>query len=78
MQGFRQYANGLLWEGKHETVQIEPWGRDSVRVRATYDAALHADLVSALLPPAPTEARITLDEQGATLVNGASRISAPI
>lgn len=70
MQGFRQSSKSIVWEGKHELVQIEPWGRDSVRVRATNDAALHADVVSALLPPAPTEVRIMLDEQGATLVNG--------
>lgn len=71
MQGFRQSSKSIVWEGKHEIVQIEPWGRDSVRVRATNDAEIHADVVSALLPPAPTEVRITLDEQGATLVNGA-------
>ena len=71
MQGFRQYEHLLLWEGKHEIVQIEPWGRDSVRVRATCDAALHDNAVSALLPQSSTEAHITIDEQGATLVNGA-------
>lgn len=71
MQGFRHNANQLFWEGKHEIVQIEPWGRDSVRVRSTFDAAIHSDTVSALLPAASTEAEITLDEQGATLVNGA-------
>ncbi|HEY0752436.1 MAG TPA: TIM-barrel domain-containing protein [Ktedonobacteraceae bacterium] len=71
MQGFRQDENALYWEGKHEIVRIEPWGRDSVRVRSTFDAALHKDLVSALLPQEPLEAQITLDEQGATLVNGA-------
>ena len=35
MQGFRQQGNVLIWERNHETVQIEPWGRDSLRVRAT-------------------------------------------
>jgi alpha-D-xyloside xylohydrolase len=71
MQGFRHNANQLFWEGKHEIVQIEPWGRDSVRVRSTFDAAIHDATVSALLPPVPTEVQIALDEQGATLVNGA-------
>ena len=52
MQGFRQHDKTLFWESKHEIVQIEPWGRDSVRVRSTFDATIHADLVSALLPPA--------------------------
>ena len=36
MQGFRQQQNGLLWEGNHETVQIEPWGRDSLGVLTTH------------------------------------------
>lgn len=71
MQGFRHNANQLFWEGKHEIVQIEPWGRDSVRVRSTFDAAIHDATVNALLPPVPTEVQIALDEQGATLVNGA-------
>ena len=71
MQGFRQQDKILFWEGKHEIVRIEPWGRDSLRVRSTLNATIHDDLVSALLPPVQTEARITIDEQGATLVNGA-------
>ncbi len=71
MQGFRQHDNSLFWEGQHEIVRIEPWGRDSVRVRSTLDASIHDDVVSALLAPEPTEARITIDEQGSTLVNGA-------
>lgn len=71
MQGFRQDKNVLLWANKHESLRIEPWGRDSLRVRSTVEAAFHDDLVSALLPPGPLEVRITIDDQGATLVNGA-------
>ena len=51
MQGFRQQQNGLLWERNHETVQIEPWGRDSLRVRSTISAGIRDDLLSVLLPP---------------------------
>ncbi len=71
MQGFWQQDNTLFWAGQHEMVRIEPWGRDSLRVRSTLDAAIHDDVVSALLPQAQTEARITIDDQGAALVNGA-------
>ena len=35
MQGFRQQGNALIWQRNHETLQIEPWGRNSLRVRAT-------------------------------------------
>jgi len=51
MQGFRQQKNRLLWEQNHETLQIEPWGRDSLRVRSTISAVMRDDLVSVLLPP---------------------------
>lgn len=71
MQGFRQDNTSLFWEGKHEIVRIEPWGRDSLRVRSTLDATIHEASVSALLPPEPAQARITIDEHGAALVNGA-------
>jgi hypothetical protein len=38
MKNFRQEKNALLWEKYHETVRIEPWGPDSLRVRATVAA----------------------------------------
>src|SRR5256885_9222995 len=71
MQGFRQQQNGLLWERNHETVQIEPWGRDSLRVRSTISAGIHNGLLSVLLPPAETETQITIGSEGATIRNGA-------
>jgi len=33
MQGFLQQNNSLIWTLNHETVRIEPWGRDSLPVR---------------------------------------------
>ena len=71
MQGFRQQQNGLLWERNHETVQIEPWGHDSLRVRSTVSAGIHDDLLSVLLPPAETETQINIGSEGATIRNGA-------
>src|SRR3984893_12214405 len=71
MQGFRQQQNRLLWERNHETVQIEPWGRDSLRVRSTISAGIRNDLLSVLLPPAETETQITIGAEGATIRNGA-------
>src|SRR5438309_1524965 len=70
MQGFRQQQNGLLWERNHETVQIEPWGRDSLRVRSTISAGIRDDLLSVLLTPAETETQITIGSEGATIRNG--------
>lgn len=31
---FRERDGGLEWSGRQETVLIEPWGPDAVRVRA--------------------------------------------
>jgi alpha-D-xyloside xylohydrolase len=71
MQGFRQQKNTLLWEQNHELVQIAPWGRDSLRVRATVSAGIRDDLLSILYPPAETDTQITIGEEGATIHNGA-------
>src|SRR3989442_5592133 len=63
--------NSLIWTLNHEMVRIEPWGRDSLRVRSTVTAGIRDDLVSILLPPADTDVEITIGEEGATLRNGA-------
>jgi alpha-D-xyloside xylohydrolase len=76
MQGFRQHQNTLVWERNHETLQIEPWGRDSLRVRSTISAGIRDDLLSVLLSPAETHTQITMGAGEATIRNGA--ISASI
>jgi hypothetical protein len=47
----RRYA-ALEWRGGHETVRIEPWGRNSLRIRGTLGQGIRDDLPGALLPPA--------------------------
>jgi len=71
MQGFRQHANALLWEGNSEKLLIEPWGLDSLRVRASIAAHIRDDLFSVLSPPAALDAQITIGDEGATIRNGA-------
>lgn len=71
MKGFRQQQNALLWENKHEILQIEPWGRDSLRVRTTINTGIRDDLFSVLLPPADTGVQIAIEEGGASISNGA-------
>jgi alpha-D-xyloside xylohydrolase len=70
MQGFRLLDGKLIWECDHETVQIEPWGRDSLRVRATMGTEIRDDLPGALLEPPAAEAQIEIDEEQATVRNG--------
>ncbi len=71
MEGFYRQENTLLWSKEHETLQIEPWGRDSLRVRSTVNASIGKSMVNVLLPPAQTDAHISIAEQGASITNGA-------
>src|SRR5579884_416607 len=71
MKGFRQQQNALLWENKHEILQIEPWGQDSLRVRATINTGIRDDLFSVLLPPTNADVQITIGDDSASISNGA-------
>ncbi len=77
MQGFRQQEHALVWESEHEIVRIEPWGQNSLRVRATIGSGLRDDLFSTLLPPTDTTVQIELGAEDATIRNGtlAAKIS---
>ncbi|NEE00892.1 glycoside hydrolase family 31 protein [Phytoactinopolyspora halotolerans] len=68
----------LTWRGGGETVVVEPWGKDSVRVRSALGADV-ADTDWALLVPEPgthAAARLELDGDTAVLVNGRIRVEA--
>lgn len=67
----------IVWRGGGETVVVEPWGRDSVRVRSALGDVEDADW--ALLPPEPdahAEVEVTVEGAVATLVNGRIRVVA--
>ncbi|MBQ6321891.1 MAG: family 31 glucosidase, partial [Lachnospiraceae bacterium] len=55
-----------------ETVWIEPWGKDSLRVRATKRNRME-DQNWALLDPAPCDAEIRISEHEAEIQNGRIR-----
>ncbi|WP_369375572.1 TIM-barrel domain-containing protein [Promicromonospora sp. Populi] len=70
----------MIWRGGGETLVVEPWGRDSVRVRASLMGDVE-DTDWALLPPASAPDDGTYDgaqaevrADGATLVNGGIRV----
>jgi alpha-D-xyloside xylohydrolase len=69
---FRDLGDALEWRARGETLRIEAWGPDAVRVRATPGGELLAELPGALLdtPPSGGKAQITVDEHHATFVNG--------
>jgi alpha-D-xyloside xylohydrolase len=52
-------------------VRIEPWGTDSLRVRATENAEIRDDLLQALLDPKSSTVQIEFNAERATIRNGA-------
>ena len=52
--GVFTHGDGALeWRGGHETVRVEPWGPDSLRVRGTLWEQIRDDLPGALIPAEP-------------------------
>jgi alpha-D-xyloside xylohydrolase len=64
----RRQGGEILW--------VEPWGENSLRVRATRQRAIDATQDWALEPPAPTKPQITITDDAARITNG--RITATI
>lgn len=66
----QQQSNAILGTFDYEKLQVEAWGPDSLRIRATVGPAIQDDRPGALLPARDSTAEITLDEDKATLRNG--------
>ncbi|MGN6715606.1 glycoside hydrolase family 31 protein [Anaerocolumna jejuensis] len=66
---FLQEKNKLIYVNGGETVQVEPWGENSFRVRATKTAKVSEE-DWALLPGKACDAKITVEENTASIVNG--------
>ena len=49
MGSFTQSDTALEWRGGHEIVRVEPWGRNSLRIRGTLWQSIQDDLPGALL-----------------------------
>jgi len=71
MHNIRQHHKTLIWENNREIVHIEPWGRDSLRVRSTINQDIRSDAPGALLEPAATDVRIEIEADQAIIRNGA-------
>src|ERR1700756_1444078 len=69
---FANDGTALLWRGGHETVRIEPWGADSLRVRGTLWRAIRDDFPGALLPAPPggEPGTTTIGDEVARISNG--------
>jgi alpha-D-xyloside xylohydrolase len=69
MNRFAADGQALLWNARHQTLRIEPWGPDCVRVRCTEAAALD-DRPMALVPPPAGAAALAFENEEAVLRNG--------
>jgi len=69
---FTRDDQALEWRGGHETVRVDPWGPDSLRVRGTVWEKVRDDLPHALTDPAPDGAvpAIEIADDTATITNG--------
>ena len=70
--------NKLFRRFDEELLCIEPWGKNSLRVRATPQAALLDNEDFALLPAAPCEAEIAVNGTRASIINGCIRWQAAL
>lgn len=60
---FRERDGALEWSGRQETVRIEPWGPDAVRVRARLGGPVLEGLPGALLDePQVTESTVKIQD----------------
>ncbi len=65
---FTKNNDVLIAERRNETIRIEPWGRDALRVRVTRNAKFSG--ADNALMPASSAAEITEDSHGALITNG--------
>jgi alpha-D-xyloside xylohydrolase len=66
---FERVGSRLVWRLKDQTLWVEPWGKDSIRVRATTLPEMPVRDWS-LLPPRKSPAKISIAPALAKLVNG--------
>ena len=69
MNWFRQENGKLIWEKNHETLTIQPWGKDSLRVKSTIYPETE-DKLWALLEPLNLKPRIEINDISALIHNG--------
>jgi alpha-D-xyloside xylohydrolase len=66
---FSKEENRLIWRYDGETLQIEAWGQNSLRVRASKNSGFSPQ-DWALLPPEPVHPLIAIEEEKASIKNG--------
>jgi len=67
---FRQKNNYLISKFQHETLYIEPWGKNSLRVRSVQMGNAHDEKDWALTEAVEHNAEIRIEETSASITNG--------
>jgi alpha-D-xyloside xylohydrolase len=75
-QYLSQEGDRLVRRQGGETLWVEPWGENSLRIRATRQRAIDASQDWALEPAAPSTPQITITDDAARITNG--RVTATI
>ncbi len=70
MDFFEKNGSRLIFRENGETVEVAPWGKNSLRVRASFLGDIQEGSI-ALLEPEETETEIITDEWEASIQNGA-------
>ncbi len=69
---FKIEGNKLIYRNDSEILQLEPWGKNSLRIRGTKTAAV-SDEPWALLEPEPCDVQIKVEGKTASITNGKIR-----
>lgn len=70
MNYFEQCGNAVIFRENGETLKVEPWGRNSFRVRSTFLGQISDSEVNALLPCEDIKTDITVGDMTASIKNG--------
>jgi alpha-D-xyloside xylohydrolase len=70
MVEFVKNTNSLFCSSDNEIMEIEPWGRNGLRVRCTQSSEIKRDWISALLNQGDYQADIEIGLNGASIQNG--------
>ncbi len=70
MVDFAKKTNSLFCSLDNEIIEIEPWGRNGLRVRCTQSGEIKQDWISALINPGDYQAELEIHSNGASIRNG--------
>ena len=67
---FTKKNSGLCYSLENEIIELEPWGRNGIRVQSTQSREIKRDWVNALINQGDNQASVELYSGGASLQNG--------